>query len=167
MTPERRALLARLLTEARISAIDRWAEDEDRYGTPSVEKALFLREAWRRVIRKGDTTWLDKDIAAAEANMGRTDLYATRFLPERPDTLAALRDARASNLDPKALSHILREAQICVLLELIDLLDGGISFDDGLEDRWVICARDGDQEPSAPFGDMKDVAWSFNPDRDA
>jgi hypothetical protein len=161
---ERKKHLLRILRSANLDPTH-WLEQSERYGTPILEKALFLREAWAPVLRKGDTSWVERSIAELESRVGRKDLYALRFLPERPDTLAALQHVKQSSVDLAAVSHLVRESQLSVLSRLISIIDGGHCFEDGLSSDWILCASEEDGDPGQSFGDMKDYLWDFDPDR--
>ena len=165
MNPDTKETLLRILREARIDQADHWLGEEERYGTPILEKALFMREAWRPIIREGTTEWIDQTITSLESRIGRKDLYALRFLPEQPDLLAALQHIKGSDVELSAITHIVRQSQLSLLSWIISILDGGHCFEDGLSSNWSLCANDEDGEPSKSFGDMKDYIWEFDPDR--
>ena len=165
MDPDRKNHLLRILADAKIADSEQWLEEEQKYGTPVLEKALFMREVWAPILREGDTSWIDKSVADLEARIGRSDLYALRFLPQEPGLLAALHHVRSTEVEPAALTHIVRKAQLSVLGWIISILDGGHCFGDGLSSNWSLCSDDEDGNPSQPFANMQELVWLFDPDR--
>lgn len=165
MNVEAKEHLLNILRDAKIDNVDHWLEQYELFKTPLLEKALFMREVWRPIIREGTTDWIDSTIADLESRVGRTDLYALRFLPEQPDLLAALRHVKESDVDLKAITHIVRESQLSLLGWIISVIDGGHCFEDGLSSNWSLCANDSDGEPLEPFHDMKGYIWDFDPDQ--
>ena len=115
---------------------------------------LFLREAWEFVQSPGDSSWVEATIGELQSRVGRDDLYALRFLPERPDLLAAVKAVKESDVDIDAVTHIIREAQKKVLYGLISILDGGHCFSDGLESNWGLFELDEElgEQGAAEFG---------------
>ena len=43
-----------------------WARSEVEEGIPQLARYLFLRQAWRRIVADGDTTWIEDAIKSAE-----------------------------------------------------------------------------------------------------
>jgi hypothetical protein len=126
---------------------------------------LFLREAWSGVMKAKQTEWIPRLIESLQERIGREDLYALRFLPEKPDLLAALQQVQENNTDLQALSYIVRESQKGMLYWLMQLLDGGFCFDDGLESNWQLFEIDDNGKPLRPFMMLQDVASEFDPEK--
>ena len=57
--------LAHLFKIAGASDPEAWARSELEEGIPQLSRFLFLRQAWREVIKDGDSSWIDTEIASA------------------------------------------------------------------------------------------------------
>jgi hypothetical protein len=154
-----------LLVAAGYSNPDSVIDRARRYKVPIFEKALFARECWAGVLDPNDTAWLDSAIAEFESRQGRKDLYALKCLPEKPELLAALKEVKGGAPSIAALTLLIREAQLSVLGNITRLLDGGSCFHDGLEDNWVLAARDDKGNPGKGFGSVAEMVWDFDPSR--
>jgi hypothetical protein len=169
MKPEEEQTLRRILNEARIPNPDEWVEDSERYDLAILAKAIFLREAWRPILRKSDNSWIDEIINELENRIGREDLYAKRFVPEMPDLLVALKSIKASGVNPADITTIVREFQLSLLDWLMSILEGGHCFEDSLSDCWTLVGVDPKAPvgPSQTFGPLKELIGGFDPDKDA
>lgn len=45
-----------------------WAQSQLEEGIPQLSRFLFLRQAWRAVVKEGDSTWISRALARAEAH---------------------------------------------------------------------------------------------------
>jgi hypothetical protein len=189
MDKRRETRLRQLLKESRIDSatIDRFISDDE--CTPIFPKILFMKHVWDKVIRKNAGPWLRPTIDELENRVGRKDLYALRFLPERPELVEALKRIEDSNVDESDLTVIVREGQLAMLEHIISMIDGGMAFEKG-EDEWGLFEvkfldsevkaetmthemaekysqlYNDDMVPTRPFSDMKDYVWDFDPDKD-
>lgn len=155
-------LLAKIFGDLAIEDKDYWMDNcDDRQSVPMA--MLFLREAWEFVQSPGNSEWIDATIREMESRIGRDDLYALRFMPEKPDLLAAVKAVKESDVDIDAVTHIIREAQKDVLYGLISILDGGHCFSDGLDSNWGLYELDEELEPKRPVMMLKEVAHTFDP----
>lgn len=59
--------LAALLRQLGAPDPEAWAQSEIAEGIPQLLRFLFLRGAWKAVVRDGNTTWMDSYIARARA----------------------------------------------------------------------------------------------------
>jgi hypothetical protein len=77
-------------------------------GIPQLQRFLFLREAWRRITDDADTTWVDPDVANAEA------------YPNAPYAAfgVALKRAVKSGVSRQDLTDIARGVKARLLFEL-------------------------------------------------
>ena len=48
-----------------------WARSQIEEGVPQLARYLFLRQAWRLVVEKGDPSWIDASISASGSEPGR------------------------------------------------------------------------------------------------
>lgn len=169
MKPEEEKILRRILDEAKIPNPDEWVEDSDDYDNAVLAKAIFLREAWRPILRKLDISWVDETIEDLESRIGRRDLYALRFMPEMPDFLGALKNMKASGVNSADITTVVREFQMSLLDWLMSILEGGHCFEDGLSDCWTLVGLDPDAliDPPQTFGPLKELIGEFDTDKDA
>lgn len=167
MNSKKEKQLRQVLADVGIKNQEWWLSEADTYNAPMAEIALFLREVWRSVVRKGDTSWITETIKNLKERETRNDLYALRFLPDNPELKEALQRVSRAGVDLSDLTTIVRELQLETLSHTIDLLDGGHCFRDGLEGNWSVCSLDGDLEPAQSFGEMKNLMWDFDPDRES
>ena len=167
MRTDKEQQLKQVLAEEKIEDIAGWLSEAKASDAPMAEIALFLSQLWRSVIRKSDTTWVEDTIEQLSEGEGRTDLYALRFLPHNPELKDALLRVRAAGIDIADLTTIVRELQLNILSQTVDLLDGGCCFENGLSDNWCLCSLDDELEPDRCFGDIKYLVWDFDPDRKA
>ncbi|MGB8703125.1 MAG: hypothetical protein WCD18_27215 [Thermosynechococcaceae cyanobacterium] len=169
MKPEEEKILRGILDKARISNPDEWVQDADDYDLAVLSKAIFLREAWKPILRKSDTSWIDETIEDLESRIGRNDLYALRFLPKMPELLESLKRIKASGVDAADITTVVREFQINLLDWLMSILEGGHCFEDGLSDCWTLVGLDRDAliDPPQTFGPLKELIGEFDPDKDA
>jgi hypothetical protein len=159
--------LREVLASAGVEGADWWVSQINAYNEPQplLEMAVFLREAWAPILRENDTDWIENSIAELEERVGREDLYALRFLPELPEFRESLKRVKASGIDLRDLTNVIRQFQIDTLANVVNILDGGCCFEDGEESNWHLYATDEDLEPNNGFSDMKDLMWEFDPDR--
>ncbi|WP_404784363.1 hypothetical protein [Altericista sp. CCNU0014] len=169
MKPEDEQILRKILDEARIPNPHEWVEDADNYDLAVLAKAIFLREAWKPILRKSDISWIDESIEDLENRTGRDDLYALRFMPEMPEFLGALKNIKASGVNPADITTVIREFQIGLLEWLMSILEGGHCFEDGLSDCWTLVGLEPDAPTSPPqtFGPLKELIGEFDPDKDS
>jgi hypothetical protein len=190
MDKKREARFRQLLLESKIdpTTFDYYIKDEDT-NTPMFPMVVFMKHVWDKVIRKNAGSWIKPTIEDLEGRMGRKDLYALRFLPERPELLDTLKRIQQSNVDEGDLTMVVREAQLALLEHIISMIDGGMAFEEG-EDGWglyeVKFLSDeieggsmtlekaekyselyGDEMvPTRSFFDMKEYVWYFDPDKE-
>lgn len=162
-----RLILAEVgVVETEYTNADWWVAEENEYGVPVLQKALFLREAWRAVIRADDPAWFPALLTELDRSKGDGDVYYTsRMVGRSPELLKQMEQLACTEQARDALTVLVRASQIKVLSELIQLLDGGYTFEPGLGAKWALCTTDSGGDPSRAFGDMAEVLWSFDPNR--
>jgi hypothetical protein len=168
MKSEEEKVLRRILDEAKVPNPDEWVADSDEYNLAALAKAIFLREAWRPILRKSDNSWIDEMVEDLEGRIGHRDLYSLRFSPEMPDLLKALKNIQASGICSADLTTVVREFQISLLDWLMSILEGGHCFEDGLSDCWTLVGLDPKASMDLPqtFGPLKELIGEFDPDKD-
>lgn len=90
-----------------------WAESEIAEGIPQLERFLFLRQAWRAVVREGDTAWI------------RASVQRSQSRPREPysgvgHALKRLLDVGAT---PEDVTEVVRGMQAELLFKFCYLLD--------------------------------------------
>jgi len=163
------AHLRRIFTEMGVEDPDYYVKEADEYDepTPMLSKVVFMRECLKTLIKANDEKWIDEHIEAYQKRTGKKDLYSLRFEPEMPELLTALLNVQEKGVDPKNLGLIVREYQRHVLASVISLIDGGYAFEEGVDSDWGMFQIDDDLMPTYGFGDMKDMIWELDPDKDA
>ncbi|WPD22961.1 MAG: hypothetical protein SD837_00060 [Candidatus Electrothrix scaldis] len=160
--------LRKVLADCGIEDIDYYVNEADAYRTPTpmLSKVVFMRECFSAILRKDNKNWLDDHIEAHERYMGKTGLHSKMLDPDVPELLAALVRVKEQGVDPKDLLIIIREYQYDVLGSISSLIDGGIVFEEGIESDWGLFQIDEKLKPTYDFGNIQDMIWDFDPDRD-
>jgi hypothetical protein len=169
MNAEDEKHLRRILAEAGVSDTDYtnanwWIQEEVKHGTPVLSKALFLREVWRAVIPHDSPDWDERLLSDLKQRKGDGDVYYTsRVTRQNPALLDVIKSFAASPRGREALTLLVRAAQINVLASVVQLLDGGYTFEEGLSARWTLCGTDSSGDPTQSVGSMGEVMWAFDP----
>jgi hypothetical protein len=87
-----------------------WARAQAREGIPQLARFLFLRQAWRNVLRPSDTGWIDE---------------ALKLEPSGPGggIVRSLKNAEAAGVTREDLTEIVRVKQWELLFQFCYLLD--------------------------------------------
>jgi hypothetical protein len=118
-----------------------WAMSQLREGVPQLQRFLFLRQAWRAIVKDGDVAWVDSQIASAQAS------------PDAPFSGlgSALKRAKALGVLPEDLAEIARASQAEFLFQLCYLLDDPRFEEPELQDlHWGLFQVDQDDRPLLP-----------------
>ena len=127
MSVKRDKELRDLLAEAGLASDERlgtewWVHQRDQNHVPVVEVALFLREAWKRII-PDEQGAVDSLLMQFEERMHDDDSYQAARLKSNPQFLADIRAAlKTPGLGP-ALLYLVRAAQIDTAFGLVSLMD--------------------------------------------
>lgn len=143
--------------------LDWWISQRDRYKTPILEIALFLRESWRGIITD-DAASVESLLGALQKRAYDDDGYQSKKLRENGSYVSVLKEAMKDPELCSAITYLVRSAQIEAVFSLMVLLDGGESFDDGNLASWGMAALDENSDPSQTFGDVKELFWHFDPE---
>jgi hypothetical protein len=90
-----------------------WASSQVEEGIPQLARFLFLRQAWRAVVREGDATWIDQAILRAERH------------PAEPYAGVghALKNLRARGAMDEEITDVVRGMQAELLFQFCYLLE--------------------------------------------
>lgn len=106
-----------------------WARSEVEEGIPQLARYLFLRQAWRRIVADGDTTWIEPAINDAERAPSAP--YAGVGL--------ALKRLQAHGASASDLSDVVRGMQAQLLFDLCVLLSDPGQLEPEVEDvAWTL-----------------------------
>ena len=101
-----------------------WAHSQAKEAIPQLQRFLFLRQAWQRVIGDGDTNWIDRQVQETE-----------RY-PDGPyaGVGGALKRCLAQGVLREDLTDIARGMQAELLFSLCYLLDDPGFLENELQD---------------------------------
>lgn len=133
---------------------EQWARSQIEEDIPQLARFLFLRQAWRLVVERGDDTWISESRAAAAAS------------PDDPGSAIgpALERLLAIGASEKDLSVIVRTMQWKVLAGLCYLLDDpGITEDDVRDIAWRLFQVDEKDQPVAVISGLHESVLETEP----
>jgi len=132
--------LTELFESLGASAPESWAQSQISEGINQLHRFLFLRQAWSRILRDGDHSWISSEIAAA--NEDHDAPYAGIGL--------ALKRLSASGASESDISEVVRGMQAKLLFEWCYLLEDPSLDSSDLEDiGWCLVETDSHFEPTA------------------
>jgi hypothetical protein len=90
-----------------------WARSQVEEGIPQLARFVFLRQAWRQIVREGDSSWIKASIEHAEAS------------PDTPYAGVghALKKLRAKGGTDEEITDLVRGMQARLLFALCYLLE--------------------------------------------
>lgn len=118
-----------------------WARSQLEEGIPQLQRFLFLRQAWRNVVREGDTDWIQGEIQRAQQ------------YPDRPYAGVghALRRCLDKGVSAQDLNDIVRGMQTECLFNICYLLDDPMLTEKELVDfGWGLFQVDSAGNPIPP-----------------
>jgi hypothetical protein len=133
--------LTKLFETFGASEAEAWANSQLKENIPQLQRFLFLRQAWRRIIAESDTAWIDRQIANADS------------YPSGPyaGVGAALKRALAKGVSRQDLTDIARGVQGQLLFGVCYLLDDPSFTEPELRDfAWGLFEVDENDNPIAP-----------------
>lgn len=131
-----------------------WARSQLSQGIPQLERFLFLRAAWREVVRDGDTSWVDRFIADALRHPNAP--YAGVGL-----ALARLRKQGACDED---IAEVIRGMQAELLFSFCYLLDDPGMLEPEVDTvGWALFAIDADGQPLYPIQGLHESVLETDP----
>ncbi len=123
-------------------------------GIPRLLRFLFLREAWKRVVPKHDSHWIDGYIAYSERRPKDQNAEVGR-------SLKRLRESGAKDED---IATVVRGMQARMLIRICYLLDGHDAPEQEVEDIfWSLFQTDQDGTPIRCFGALHESVGATDP----
>lgn len=170
MSPQEEEELRRILKDCGFSDADYvnadwWIDENRKYGFPALKAALLLREAWRGVVPPHDPQAIVKFLNDLKRRMGDTDDYQYRVARQNPAYLSQLHQLLRSEAHGNAIAFLVRAAQIEAVAQLIQLIDGGETFERGLTANWGLVSYGESLERKEEFGKLTELFWMFDPAR--
>jgi hypothetical protein len=111
-----------------------WARSQLNEGIPQLQRFLFLRQAWKDVIREGDTEWIRLYVQSAQ----------------RDDVGNALAKCLEKGVPAEDLASLVRAVQVLSLFGVCHLLDDPIFDEEELQDfSWGLFEVDEDGNPTS------------------
>jgi len=131
-----------------------WAASEVTENFPQLARFLFLRQAWRRIVPEGDTSWIEREIEWASANPGRP----TSGLGVSLGNLLAL-GAKKDDIN-----EVIRVMQYRLLHDLCYLLEDPGDVEDEVKDiYWQLYEMNSKGKPSRVIGGLYESVLSMDP----
>jgi hypothetical protein len=115
-----------------------WASSQKDENIPQLQRYLFLRQAWRKVVSEGDAAWIDREIEHAARD------------PDAPfaGVGRAILRLRALGASDEDLTDLVRGMQAQVLFSFCYLLgDPGDLEDEVADVEWGLFQIDQDGQP--------------------
>jgi hypothetical protein len=132
-----------------------WARSQLEEGIPQLQRFLFLRQAWRGVVRESDTDWMQHYIQRAQRN------------PDRPYAGVghALRRCLDRGASAQDINDIVRGMQAEFLFGLCYLLDDPMFTEKELSDfGWGLFQVDRNGRPGPPrIGSLHESVLETDP----
>ncbi len=138
---------------ARLGARDpaQWAHSQINEGFPQLARFLFLRQAWKRVVAAGDTTWIGRELQANADEPGGAIGPALRRLLEQ-------------GAKEEDLTAVVRVMQWQLLFSLCYLLEDHGDVEVEVNDiAWSLFQIDEAGRPIAPIGGLHESVLETEP----
>lgn len=142
--------------------IDWWVDQEKDYNAPSLQMAIFLRESWKRVIDDHPQA-IASFLKTLRARAHDDDTYLSSKIRENQNFSPVLDEAINQPELGKAITYLVRAAQIEAIGSLMTLIDGGERFTDGIASSWSLVETNEDGDLARQFGNLAELFWCFDP----
>ena len=134
-----------------------WAKSQLDGGIPQYARLVFLRQAWRRVIADGDTSWIDKLIQVSEL---RPEVPGAGIGP-------ALKRMLAAGASKEDIAEVVRVMQWHLLFGLAYLLSdpGAVEYPSKKLPRvnWTLFEVDENGKPLHPISGLHESVLGTDP----
>ena len=152
--PRDLSALTKLFRELGATEPDQWARSQIDEGIPQLARYLFLRQAWRSVVREDDSRWIDGAISRAASHPDEP--YAGAGL-----ALASLRAKGATN---EELTELVRSMQAGLLFDLCYLLEDPGDVEDSVSDiAWALVQIEDDGTILDPIRGLHESVLEMDP----
>ena len=131
-----------------------WARSQVDEGIPQLARYLFLRQAWRSIVREGDSGWIEASIERAHTH------------PDEPYAGVghALKKLRARGATDEEIIDVVRGMQAELLFSLCHLFDDPGDIEPEVEDiAWVLAQVDDDGNVLGTIGGLHESVLETDP----
>ena len=131
-----------------------WARSEVVEGIPQLARFLFLRQAWRLVVREDDSTWIERSIAHVKTH------------PDEPYSGVghALKKLRALGAGDQEITDLVRGMQAKLLFGLCYLLEDPGDIEPEVKDlAWALVQVDKDGNLMGSIGGLHESVLETDP----
>jgi hypothetical protein len=131
-----------------------WARSQVEEGIPQLARYLFLRQAWRQVVKEGDSGWIEASIERAQTH------------PDEPYAGVghALTKLRALGTTDEEITDVVRGMQAQLLFSLCYLLDDPGEVEPEVEDvAWVLAQVDTEGNVLGTVGGLHESVLETDP----
>ena len=112
---------------------EEWASSQLHEGINQLGRFLFLRQAWRGVVREDDHSWIQAEIDYSAQHPGAPCSGIGQ----------ALKNLLAKGADPQDITDVVRVMQYNLLFHLCDLLDGDVELEPEVQNvSWALVQVD-------------------------
>ncbi|GMU39129.1 MAG: hypothetical protein AMXMBFR58_38860 [Phycisphaerae bacterium] len=131
-----------------------WARSQLSEGIPQLARFLFLRQAWRNVVKEGDPSWIDRYIERAQAHPGEP--YA--------GVGHALKKLRGRGATDNEIIDLVRGMQAELLFSFCYLLEDPGDLEPEVADiGWVLAQVDDDENVLGTIGGLHESVLETDP----
>lgn len=131
-----------------------WARSQVEEGIPQLARYLFLRQAWRNIVKEGDSRWIEASIERARTH------------PDEPYAGVghALTKLRARGATDEEITDVVRGMQAELLFSLCYLLEDPGDTEPEVEDvAWVLAQVDADGNVLGTIGGLHESVLETDP----
>jgi hypothetical protein len=146
--------LAALLHKLGAHDPEGWARSQMEEGIPQLARFLFLRQAWRQIVKEGDPGWIDNSIRRADAHPGEP--YA--------GVGHALKRLRRRGATDEELTDLVRGMQAELLFSFCSLLDDPGEVEPDVSDvAWRLVQTDDEGNVLGSIGGLHESVLETDP----
>ncbi len=133
---------------------EQWAESEINEGIPQLARFLFLKGCWDRIVRDGDTSWIDNVLKNVHETSEESFAGGTH----------AIRRIIADGASKEDISELVRNTQAEFLFEICYLLGDsrGVDGNDNYAE-WALMTLDEDGNPEREIGGLHESVLGTDP----
>ena len=131
-----------------------WARSQVEEGIPQLARYLFLRQAWRHIVKEGDPSWIEASIERAKTH------------PHEPYAGVghALTKLRSRGATDDEITDLVRGMQAELLFSFCYLLEDPGDLEPEVEDvAWVLAQVDGEGNVLGTIGGLHESVLETDP----